>query len=138
MAIIRMETESYNEKRYGKPWIAKIDFSKNSKGDYIWGTWTGDHYNGGAGVLEIEANPGDIIAVGQKDFKKPRNSAPLFYVANLNGTMDYIGNKGDAYKYYIENKSKSVNIAALKAEKKELAARMAEIDALLAETEQCS
>ena len=29
---IVVATESYNERRYGKPWIAKVDFSGSRKG----------------------------------------------------------------------------------------------------------
>ena len=45
---ITVETNAYSQHRYGKP-------------------WTGDHRNGGEGILSISANPGDIIAQGQKD-----------------------------------------------------------------------
>ena len=76
---ITIETNTYNHRRYGKPWIAVVDFAGNAKGDFAWGDWTGDHFNGGAGVLSIVANPGDIIARGQKDNRQPRNSAPAFF-----------------------------------------------------------
>lgn len=58
---ITKETNSYNQRRYGKPWIAVVDFS-DPKGKFSFGDWTGDHYNGGVGVLTVEANPGVIIA----------------------------------------------------------------------------
>jgi len=79
MMEITKETGSYNQRRMGRPWIAKVDFT-NSKGDFSWGDWTGDQYNGGAGVLSINAKPGDIIATGQKDNRQPKNSAPDFFV----------------------------------------------------------
>ena len=108
---ITIETSSYNHRRMGKPWIAKVDFS-NPKGDFSWGDWTGDHYNGGDGVLSINANPGDIIATGQKDNRQSKNSAPEFFVVLANGDIDNIGDKGTAYKYYLANKNKGISIPA--------------------------
>ena len=85
--IITRETSSYNHRRMGQPWIAVVDFAKSNKGAYVWGTWTGDHYSGGKGVLTIDCNPGDIVAIGQKDNRQPRNSAPDFYVVTLGGEL---------------------------------------------------
>ena len=101
---IRINTNSYNHRRYGRPWIAKVDFS-TPKGDFSWGDWTGDAYNGGEGVLSIDAVPGDIIATGQKDNRKPSNSAPYFYVVTAAGEIENIGDKGTAYKYYLDHKN---------------------------------
>jgi hypothetical protein len=128
---ITIETKRYNERRYGKPWIAKVDFSQSTKGDFSWGDWTGDHYNGGEGVLTLNANPGDIIATGQKDFRKPAYSAPYFYVVAIDGELQRIGDKGAAYKYYLERKGVAPDRDALRKERETLAARIAEIDALL-------
>ena len=50
---ITIETHSYNAKRCGRPWIAGVDFSSSTKGDFKWGDWTGDQYNGGEGVLSL-------------------------------------------------------------------------------------
>ena len=75
--LIQRNTGSYNERRYGKPWIAKVDFSANPQGEFLWGQWIGDP--GDAGMLEIQAEKGDIIARGQKDFRKPKNSVPDWY-----------------------------------------------------------
>jgi hypothetical protein len=128
---IRIETASYNQRRYGKPWVARVDFSGSTKGEFFWGDWTGDHYNGGEGVLTINANPGDIIARGQKDFRKPRNSAPDFSVVCANGELEDIGDKGAAYKYYLEHKDAAPDLDALRKERETLVARIAEIDAIL-------
>jgi hypothetical protein len=79
---ITRATHSYNERRYGKPWIAKIVITTaNPKGDFIWGTWIGDARKGGEGELILDnIEPGDIYARGQKDNRKPRNSSPDYYV----------------------------------------------------------
>lgn len=128
---ITVDTNIYNQRRYGRPWIAKVDFSKSTKGDFSWGDWTGDHYNGGAGILSISANPGDIIAEGQKDFRKPQNSAPDYSVVAADGELEYIGDKGAAYKYYLDHKDAAPDLDALKKERDVLLARIAEIDAII-------
>jgi len=128
---ITINTGSYNHRRMGKPWIAKVDFSKNPKGDFSWGDWTGDAYNGGEGILSVDANPGDIIATGQKDHRQPKNSAPDFFVVAPNGKLDPLGDKGAAYKYYLEHKDAAPNLDSLRQERATLLARIAEIDAII-------
>jgi len=127
---ITIETGSYNHRRMGKPWIAKVTFA-TPKGDFSWGVWTGDHYNGGEGVLSINANPGDIIAQGQKDNRQPKNSAPDFSVVDPDGTLKHIGDKGGAYKYYLEHKTATPDPDALQRERETLVARIAEIDSII-------
>ena len=127
---ITVETDSYNERRYGKPWIAKVDFS-NTKGDFSFGDWTGDHYNGGEGILSLDTNLGDIVATGQKDNRKARNSAPIFFVVLHDGSLENIGDKGKAYKFYLENKESAPDKDALLIEKESLVARLAEIEKLI-------
>lgn len=79
---ITRETGSYNERRYGRPWIAKVTItSAKPGGEFLWGQWIGDSSNGGEGELILDnIEVGDIYARGQKDFRKPRNSAPDYYV----------------------------------------------------------
>jgi hypothetical protein len=128
---ITQNTQGYNHRRYGKPWIAKVNFNGSAKGDFAFGNWTGDHYNGGEGVLSIDANPGDIVATGQKDFRQPKNSAPDFFVVNPTGELAAIGDKGAAYRYYLDTKDSGPNQDALRQERIALIARIAEIDNLL-------
>ena len=132
---ITKETSSYNQRRMGRPWIAKIDFNNNSKGDFAWGNWTGDHYNGGKGVLSINANHNDIIAIGQKDHRQPRNSSPDFYVVTATGKLDNLGDKGAAYKHYLKTKDQGIDKEALEIEKTQLLTRLMEIDKILNEIE---
>ncbi len=94
---IEIKTVSYNQRRYSKPWIATVDFSQNPKGEYRWGDWVGDHSNGSAGLLVINADEGDIIAQGQKDFRQPRNSAPTYYQVR-EGQLVELPNKAEAYQ----------------------------------------
>ena len=127
---ITIETGCYNEKRYGRPWIAKVNFS-TPKGEFDFGNWTGDHYNGGPGILSIKAMPGDIIAKGQKDNRQPRNSTPGFFIVTADGKLNSLGDKGVAYKYYLNHKDAAPDLDALNEERVTLIARIAEIDAIL-------
>lgn len=127
---IEINTASYNHRRMGKPWIAKVDFAASAKGDFAFGEWTGDHYNGSEGVLTISANPGDIIAKGQKDHRQPRNSAPEFYVCGATG-LDFLGDKGAAFKHFLALKKNSPDLNALRQERETLMLRVADIDKLL-------
>lgn len=130
MKIIK-ETDSYNARRYGRPWIARVVFSQSAKGEFVWGDWTGDHYNGGEGILSIEANLGDIIAIGQKDHRNSKRSAPDFYVVMAAGELEEIGDKGAAYKYYLTIIDQEWNQEVLRTEKEKLLARIAEIDKMM-------
>lgn len=98
---LNITTSSYNERRYSSPWIARVDFSTNVQGEFQWGDWIGD--KGSGGLLELDCEPGDIVARGQKDNSKPRNSAPDWYCAiELQGKsiLRPIGGKADALKLF--------------------------------------
>ena len=97
---IEIETGSYNQRRYSKPWIARVDFTTNSQGDFKFGEWIGDASNGSAGLLEIDVEPGDIIAKGQKDFRKPRNSAPDWFVAGPDAKLVSLPGKVEALREF--------------------------------------
>lgn len=94
---IGMDTSAYNEKRYGKPWIARVTF-ESAKGDFHFGEWVGQE--GREGVLVIEAEPGDVIATGQKDFRKPQHSAPTFYILQDDGSLGPWVEKKEAYQHW--------------------------------------
>jgi len=95
---IEIETGSYNARRYGKPWIAVVDFKANIKGEYAWGEWIGDARNGSAGMLIITTHEGDIVARGHKDFRQSKNSAPRFYQVREGALVFLPGGKAEAYK----------------------------------------
>jgi hypothetical protein len=128
---ITIETESYNERRYGKPWIAIVDFSEDKKGEFVFGDWIGTV--GYSGTLEIEAEVGTIIAQGQKDNRKPANSAPEFFIVKPTGELESLGhNKNEAYKAF-RNQTELTDTDKLILEKQTLLKRLAEIDELLSE-----
>lgn len=100
---IEIKTSIYNQRRYSKPWIAVVDFTKTPKGEFRWGDWVGNHITGSAGLLVIEANDGDIVAEGQKDFRQPRNSAPTYYQVR-DGQLVKLSGKAEAYQLAIAGK----------------------------------
>ena len=124
---IQMKTDSYNERRYGRPWIASVSFSSASKADFKFGEWCGEH--GYKGLLDIDVEPGSIIAIGQKDFRKPVNSTPQYWVVPMsiqtmpesNHTSDLeeagfkLINKSDAYLLLSDNEKPKTSVPSLPA-----------------------
>lgn len=74
---LQIETFSYNSRRYGKPWLALVTFP-TPQAVYTFGDWVGEP--GRQGLLLLDVNAGDIFAWGQKDMRKPANSAPSFFI----------------------------------------------------------
>lgn len=101
---ISVKTHSYNQRRYSKPWIAVVDFSRNPKGDFNWGDWIGDHNNGSEGMLVIDAAEGAIVAQGQKDFRQPKNSSPTYYQVR-DGQLVELQSKVEAYQLSMANET---------------------------------
>lgn len=67
------ETGAYNDRRYGKPWCARVTHvDSRGKLVYEWGEWSGRY--GSNGLLRVACKPGEIIAYGQKDNRKPNRS----------------------------------------------------------------
>lgn len=111
MMKISIETGVYNEKRYGKPWIAKVSFQDSKQGTFQFGDWIGQE--GGQGVLELDdVQIGDVVARGQKDFRNPKNSAPCFYVVRSADDLEHVS-KLDAYKHWQASLTKPVSVKGL-------------------------
>jgi hypothetical protein len=94
--IWRMGTGGYNHHRYGAYWCAKITFPSGPKPEYKWGESTGKW--GEAGMLEVPCSPGEIIAYGQKDNRRPDKSKRVFLLMGKDGTMTEI-DKNEAYEH---------------------------------------
>ena len=75
-----IKTSSYNARRYGRPWIAEVRGK-----EFIWGDFEGRP--GEAGVLVISAEPGALIAQGQKDIRKGRGGVGTYWMAMPNGML---------------------------------------------------
>lgn len=95
---IEIPTDAYNPNRYSTPWIAKVDFSKTVKGEFLFGGWCGDWRNGSHGFLSVKAMPGDIIAHGQKDYRRTRNSVINYAIVKDDGSWEYLESKVGAYR----------------------------------------
>lgn len=78
---ILIDTPSYNERRYGRPYICKIVDGQRS-----WGRWTGRP--GEEGELSIDADAGDLIAKGQKDNRKGGHSDDWYAVVLEDGSLE--------------------------------------------------
>lgn len=98
---LKKETQSYNQNRYSKEWIAKVTFTNDGTANFSFGKFVGN--DGDAGLLIIELNPDDIYARGQKDYRNPKNSAPRYYVLKSEEESESLKTKADAYKYFIKN-----------------------------------
>ena len=92
---IERATTAYNHRRYGKPWIARVDFSSDLRGVFAFGTWIGSP--GEDGILMVEAEVGDIIATGQKDSRNSRYSAPHYSVVTEDGSLAALKSKAEAF-----------------------------------------
>lgn len=134
---IEITTSAYNERRYSKPWIAVVTFSGKAEANFDFGQWVGRA--GDEGILVIDAEPGAIVARGQKDYRKTRNSAADYYRVEADGSLTEIDGKADAYREFQAARAAAEQAAAepaderaaLLAEREALLARLAEIDAAL-------
>ena len=88
-----IETDSYNEKRYSKPYIALIDPSTGEVDR--WGVWIGEA--GEAGFLEIDVPVNSVIMLGQKDYRNPKKGKPDYGIVQEDGTVNYY-TKAEAIK----------------------------------------
>jgi len=62
---ITISWDSFNGRRYSRPWIAKVTaWPVGSRPAITWGNYLG---NDNGGELEIEAQAGDVLRYGQKD-----------------------------------------------------------------------
>lgn len=91
------ETSSYNDRRYSAPWCAKITFPEGAKPSYAFGESTASR--GSSGLLRIACKPGEIIAWGQKDLRRPDKSDHYLLLMRPNGSMQDI-DKTEAYRVY--------------------------------------
>jgi hypothetical protein len=80
---ITRETAAYNERRYSKPWIAKVVLEAG-KLEFKWGQWIGDA-PGSTGLLVLDLEVGEYFARGQKDNRQSKNSSPDYYQLGSNG-----------------------------------------------------
>jgi len=81
----KIEWSSYNQRRYGRPWIARVTaWPIGARPELEWGGYAGDD---AGGELEIEANPGSIIRWGQKD-GRGNGGTNEWGIAKTDGTIE--------------------------------------------------
>ncbi len=96
---IEIETQPYQSSKLHRPWVAVIQFNKNGKPNYINGKWEGS--SGCAGILKIEAKPGDIVANGQQRYYG-KGSDPNFYLVDEDGSLLRLrGGIGEAQEVWL-------------------------------------
>jgi hypothetical protein len=75
----------YNEKRYGKPWIAKVTaWPIGGRPTIEFGEYVGDE---DGGEVEILARPGQIVKYGQKDHRNESGTLNCFGVVTDDGMV---------------------------------------------------
>lgn len=82
------KTGNYNDKRYGKPWLAIVD--PNTLKDFDFQPWVGD-WRGGE--HRFKAPMLTVLAQGQKDHRKGRGGTDYYgiVVPNDNGNVEWYG-----------------------------------------------
>ncbi len=108
---IERATSTYNQRRYGRPWIARVTFDDNGQATFAWGNWVGDSANGSAGTLLLDVEPGDIVATGQRDNRQPRNSSPSWYQVGADGELVVVSTKAQAYQLYRDEQARRLAAA---------------------------
>ena len=81
------KTPSYNDRRYGKPWMAIITTSMTK--DFTFLDWDGRP--GYAGEFSFSAEPGTLLAYGQKDIRKGRGGVDGYQMCMPDGTLPTVG-----------------------------------------------
>lgn len=89
------KVESYNTRRYGRPWIASIkswNIGERPELSFGGGSWN---------TAELDAEPGDIVKIGQKDNRNPKYTENNFAVVQSDGTVVEIG-ENEARELWLE------------------------------------
>ena len=76
-------TEPYNDRRYGKPWKAIITSSITK--DFTFLVWEGR--SGCTGEFSFDAEPGTLLAYGQKDMRKSRGGVEGYQICLSDGML---------------------------------------------------
>lgn len=79
---------AYNQRRYSRPWIAKVTGWTVGKSPVLeFGYYNGDDLGG---FCEIEADAGDIVKSGQKDYRALNKSTNDFFLVNDDGDVSQV------------------------------------------------
>ena len=69
--IVEVELSRGSRSEWGEPWIATVSTRNGRKPEY---DFTGGRYDAATETLSIPCKPGDTIAWGQKNYRKPRKT----------------------------------------------------------------
>jgi hypothetical protein len=98
--------ESYNPRRYSRPWIGRVtNWRIGVDPEMEWGGFTGDGRTGG--IVEVEANPGDIIRHGQKEWRNVKASLRYWRVVEDDGTLRKV-TPAEAREHFFAGTQKAV------------------------------
>lgn len=103
MAIEVVEWNSYNGRRYGRPWAAVVTYDVAGRPSY---NFKAGSYQGSdaGGTLFVNAKPGDIVAYGQKDSRGNGGTNTIAIVQPDGSVSDTT--KADAFRHYQDQKNK--------------------------------
>lgn len=102
--LYTMDIKSFNGRRYGRPWAAKITaFNGAATLAFEKSPYNGDD---SGGELVIEAQAGEIIKLGQKDHRS-NNSWNEFYFCNFDGSLNLIDDPKTARQKWTEHHQKT-------------------------------
>lgn len=100
---VSIPVQSYNARRYGKPWVAHItEFSGRPTLDFVSQAFNG---NDQGGELILQAEVGEVFKAGQKDLRG-NNTENNFLVARPDGTADKLDDPVEARKLWQSWKNK--------------------------------
>jgi hypothetical protein len=113
------KTPSYNERRYGKPWMAIVTTSMTKDFSFI--DWDGRP--GSVGEFNFDAAPGTLLAYGQKDIRKGRGGVDGYQICMPDGSMPAIGDSlaQDLRKLPVTDRSAVAAARIIAAKKAKLA-----------------
>jgi hypothetical protein len=81
---VKFDFGPYNFRRYSKPWGAVVTFDGvKAQYDFSRGAYLGDDMGG---KVVIACSPGDIVAKGQRDNRKPKHTDNTWYVVDDDGS----------------------------------------------------
>jgi hypothetical protein len=69
--VVKIPITRNNRAEWGEPWIAKVTSRNGRKPDY---DFSSGSYDTATATLSIPCKPGDVIAYGQKNYRKPKKT----------------------------------------------------------------
>ncbi|MCP1312992.1 MULTISPECIES: hypothetical protein [unclassified Halomonas] len=88
MMRVVVASDSYNERRHGVPWIARVTaWRVGKRPEQEFGGYVG---SAAGGEAEVQARPGDIVRWGQKDYRNPRRSTAHYGIVMDDGSVELL------------------------------------------------